>query len=97
MNLKDVPQVTELFNNHHQKYKIHTKFSESEVDHYFMPRDQWQRDERGNNVQVFEVSSFVVVTNDKITDFFSFYKLPCIILQHPEKDYRPLRVAYEYY
>jgi hypothetical protein len=48
-------------------------------------------------VQVFEVSSFVVVTNDKITDFFSFYKLPCIILQHPEKDYRPLRVAYEYY
>ena len=67
------------------------------MDHYFLPREQWQRDDRGNNVEVFAVSSFVVETDGNITDFFSFYKLPCIILQHPEKDYRPLRVAYEYY
>ena len=46
---------------------------------------------------MFAVCSFVVENQGKVTDFFSFYKLPCVILVHPEKDYRPLRIAYEHY
>ena len=39
MGVKDVPQVQKLLNTWHKKFKMYPKFTEEEVDHYFLPRE----------------------------------------------------------
>jgi len=70
MAAQDVKQVHKLLNEHLKQYTLHVQFSEGEISHFFLPRE---------NV----IESFVVETDGKITDFMSFYSLPSSILKHP--------------
>ena len=82
----DVKQVHKMLNKYLSNCKLNIQFSESDIAHFFLPRD---------NV----IESFVVEKTDqskgKITDFCSFYSLPSSILKHP--NHRILNVAYSYY
>ncbi len=66
MEKKDIKGVTKLLYENQKKYKIHSIFSEEEVEHWFIPI---------KNV----IYSFVKEDNNgKITDFTSFYKIDAI-------------------
>ena len=84
MQAKDVAVVHKKLNDFLKQFKLHIQFSEEEVAHFLIPRD---------NV----IESFVVEDpeSDEITDFISFYSLPSSILRHP--DYNTLYVAYQFY
>ena len=63
MEKKDIKGVTQLLYENQKKYKIHSIFSEDEVEHWFIPI---------KNV----IYSFVKEDKDgNITDFISFYKI----------------------
>ena len=70
MTEDDVPQVHVKLNEYLATHKVHIEFSEEEVRHFLLPRE---------NV----VHSFVVEADGgEVTDFFSFYVLPSSILKH---------------
>jgi len=81
---KDVSQVAQLLNRYLKRFVVAPEFSEEEVRHWLLPRE---------NVMF----SYVVEDPDshQVTDFISFYNLPSSILQN--KDYSVLNVAYLYY
>lgn len=70
MQKKDIPTVYKLLNEYLAKFEVKLKFSEKEVAHMLLPK---------NNV----IYSFVVENSEskKITDFVSFYNLPSTILK----------------
>ena len=72
MEEKDIPAVTEKLNAFIAQFSLHIIFTEDEVRHFLMPRDD-------------VIESFVVEDpkNDEITDFVSFYSLPSSILKNP--------------
>ena len=64
MNESDIPKVKNALNAHlDQHYKVHITFTENEIRHYFLPRD--------------DVIFSYVVESDKgeVTDFISYYAL----------------------
>ena len=75
-----------LLNNHVAKFKVHPKFSVSEIEHFFLPRE---------NV----IEAWVITSDEKeegpITDFISFYSLPSSVLKNP--NYNDIQIAYAYY
>lgn len=75
MEKKDIKSVTQLLYENQKKYKIHSIFSEDEVEHWFIPI---------RNV----IYSFVREDNEdndgKISDFTSFYKIDANILNKDE-------------
>ena len=84
MKKSDLPVVHSLLNAYLSKFEVRLHFSETEVEHFLLPRagvvDTW------------------VVENPEtkeIKDFLSFYHLPSSILKHPT--YKTLNVAYCYY
>ena len=83
---KDVPKVTEALNKHlEDNYKVHITFSEAEVAHFLLPRQ---------NV----MWSYVVEDEDgNISDFASFYALNSSILVENEWNYTHLMAAYCFY
>lgn len=75
---KDVPQVHVLLNEYLKKFAVHPELSVAEVKHMLTPKDQI-------------VDSYVVedAKEKKITDFVSFYIVPCAVLKHKTiKEYR---------
>lgn len=85
---EDLPKVTRLFNDFQKArdLKLYPLKSEEEVAHWLLSRDR-------------VLHSFVVthpVDDEKITDFFSFYTLPSLVIRHAQK-YDHLNVAYCYY
>ena len=72
MEKKDIPVVTSKLNEFLKQFALHIIFTEEEVAHFLLPRDD-------------VIESFVVEDpkNDEITDFVSFYSLPSSILKHP--------------
>jgi len=81
----DVPQVTVLLNNHlSSKTKVHITYSEEEVRHFFLPRED-------------VINTFVDggAPGETLTDIFSYYYLPSSVLNHPQHNL--LKVAYSYY
>lgn len=72
MQKKDVPVVHKKLNDFLKQFKLHIQFSEEEIAHFLIPRE---------NV----IESFVVEdpATKEITDFISFYSLPSSILRHP--------------
>mmetsp|Transcript_85455 Transcript_85455/g.128073 ORF Transcript_85455/g.128073 Transcript_85455/m.128073 type:complete len:94 (-) Transcript_85455:183-464(-) len=84
MNKKDICQVTLLLNDYLSKFAVHSKYSEEDVKHMFLPK---------NNV------IYTYVAEDekekKVTDFFSFYSLPSSIIKNPKHNI--LRAAYSFY
>lgn len=73
MEAKDVPIVHKKLTEYLLKFKLHIKFSQEEIAHFMLPRE---------NV----IESFVVEDpdTDEITDFICFYSLPSSILKHPD-------------
>lgn len=82
MRPEDVPQVTEKLNKYLEQYKIAQVFSQEEVAHNFLPR---------KNI----VGSYVLVENDQITNFFSFYIVPSTVKDCVK--YNSYTAAYVYY
>jgi glycylpeptide N-tetradecanoyltransferase len=83
MEEKDVDQVHDLLENFEKKFKVHGYYDKDQVKHWFVPR---------KNV----VYSYVREdSNNKITDFISFYSLPSSILQH--ESYKKLMAAYSFF
>ena len=80
----DVKRVSHALNKHlHDSYKVHIKFTEDEVAHFFLPKDG-------------VIESYLVEGDDgQITDFVSFYALNSSILDH--MDYDKLNAAYAFY
>ena len=71
-------------NQYLTRYKLNIQFTEGEIAHFLLPRD---------NV----IESYVVedIEQKEITDFVSFYSLPSTILRH--ETHKILNVAYSYY
>lgn len=86
MQAKDVPRVTQILNEYLMTVKIHMVFTEDEVAHFLLPRE--------NVMFSYVVDTFEDKVNE-VTDFYSFYCLPSNILQH--MDYDMLKVAYSWY
>ena len=66
---KDSTQVHSLLSEYLKKYPIHPELSLEEVKHMLIPREEI-------------VDTYVVETDKKITDFVSFYIVPCSVFKH---------------
>lgn len=64
---KDVSKITKILSEYLSKFKLHLHFTEEDVKHLFIPRDD-------------VVYSYVIEEDKNITDFISFYSLPSSIL-----------------
>ena len=71
MEDKDVPRVTEMINAYLDKVKVHIVFSEEEIAHFMLPRE--------NVIYSYVVEKYENNKNT-VTDFYSFYALPSSIL-----------------
>ena len=71
MQQKDVPRVCQLLNDYLANRKIHIIFSEQEIAHFLLPRE--------NVIYSYVVEKFENGVNT-VTDFYSFYALPSSIL-----------------
>ena len=84
MQKSDVKVVHSLLNAYLSKFDVHLHFSESEVQHFLLPREG-------------VIDTWVVENPEtkEIKDFLSFYHLPSSILKH--ETHKILNVAYCYY
>ena len=85
MEASDVPAVTAALNAHlFANYKVHISFTEEEVAHYMLPKNEI-------------VFSYLIKDyhTGKVTDFTSFYSLPSSVLNHAE--HKRINAAYGYY
>ena len=89
MEDKDVPQVTDLLHRYLQRMRFAQEFSEEEVRHWLLDKTNKER----NLERV--VFSYVVETDNKITDFVSFYRLESTVIHN--KKHETVRAAYLYY
>ena len=79
---RDYESARALLKNYLSKFELHIEFSESEFEHYFMPRE---------NVMY----SFVIERKGVITDFVSFYRLPSSV--SGEQHHKTLEACYSFY
>jgi len=71
MNKKDAPQIAALLAEYLKKFTIHHVLSELEIKHVLKPQEDI-------------VETYVVENEEKkITDFVSFYMVPCSVLKNP--------------
>lgn len=82
MKKSDSGVVRDLLNEYGDKFVVRQIWSKKEIEHFFIPKDD-------------VMYSYVIETDKKVTDFFSFYSLPSSILKHPV--HKTLRAAYGYY
>lgn len=83
MKKQDISQVCKMLNVYlEQNTKVYLRFSEEDVRHFLLPRD---------NV----IYSYVIANANTITDFVSFYNLPSSVLNNPK--YTHIKAAYSYY
>ncbi|KAG5494547.1 hypothetical protein JIQ42_02157 [Leishmania sp. Namibia] len=82
MKPSDVPQVRRILMNYLEKFDVGPVFSEPEIGHYLLPR---------NGV----VFTYVVENDKKVTDFFSFYRIPSTVIGN--RTYNMLNSAYVHY
>ncbi|KNE57257.1 hypothetical protein AMAG_02990 [Allomyces macrogynus ATCC 38327] len=83
MTVRDVPQVKRGLEEYNARFGLHPHFSEEEIAHWMVPR-------KG------VVHSYVVENKEgKITHFFSFYRIPSKVLNHPK--HTELNAAYSFY
>ena len=78
---KDVDSLTKLINTQMHKFVVKFHFTEEEVKHFFMPRE--------NIIYTFVKDKQEVVDGKKktvITDVLSFYALPSHVMKNPKHD-----------
>ncbi|KAF8234573.1 acyl-CoA N-acyltransferase [Tricholoma matsutake] len=93
MELRDVPQVMELFNQYMNRFKMVPILNLAEAEHQFMMTRQATED-----VGIKKVTWSYVVENpetNNVTDFFTFYSLPNTVIDNEE--HLILLCAYLYY
>ncbi|KAL0934832.1 glycylpeptide n-tetradecanoyltransferase [Colletotrichum truncatum] len=83
---KDIPQASALLNKYLSRFDMAPEFSEEEFKHWFL-----HKKEAGEQV----IWTYVVETNGKITDFFSFYCLESTIINSTK--HQVIRAAYLWY
>ncbi|CAN3377018.1 hypothetical protein DIURU_002023 [Diutina rugosa] len=86
MEKKDLKQVGELLHRFQKKFELVQTFTEDELAHWLLGKDDGP-----SNV----IKTYVVETDRKITDFFSYYLLPFTVLGNAQ--HNELGVAYLYY
>ncbi|CAJ1011131.1 Myristoyl-CoA:protein N-myristoyltransferase, N-terminal domain [Leishmania naiffi] len=82
MKPSDVPQVRRILMNYLDKFDVSPVFSDAEIGHYLLPRDD-------------VVFTYVVENEKKVTDFFSFYRIPSTVIGN--STYNMLNAAYVHY
>jgi len=87
---KDIEQVKTLMNKYLKRFDMAQDFTKEDVDHWLLHKD-------GNNTPDQVVWTYVVETNGKITDFFSFYRLESTVIKATVQRNRLLKAAYLYY
>lgn len=88
MEMKDIDQTFELFQNYQSRFDIKQIFTKDEFKHWFLGGDETQF----LNI----IYSYVVEDeNGKITDFVSFYSLPFSILNNAI--HKQLGIGYLFY
>lgn len=80
----DLPRVMELLETFLERFQLAHCFDLEECKHWFLPRDQ-------------VIYSYVLLEDDNIVDFFSFYSIPSSILNQPEIPHKTIQVAYLFY
>ncbi|ODQ81153.1 hypothetical protein BABINDRAFT_33672 [Babjeviella inositovora NRRL Y-12698] len=85
----DAPAIHALFDRYQAHFDLIQTFTRAEVDHWLMGGESTV--DGASKV----VHTYVVETEGKITDFFSFYLLPFTVLGNPQHD--QLGVAYLFY
>ena len=89
LRLEDVDQALALFNRYQSRFDIVQEFTKEEFIHWFInDKNVVEQDKR-------VVFSYVVESEGKVTDFFSFYSLPFTILNNSR--YKDLGIGYLYY
>ena len=84
LNETHITGAMNVLNEYFEKFTCHPLFDEDEFKHVFL----------NNNI----VSSYVVMKDDNIVDFVSFYKLPSKILESSiNQKYPFLNIGYLYY
>lgn len=86
MEAKDIDAVKDLLDSYLKRFDIVPVFSREEVDHWFFNK-------KSGREQV--IFSYVVETDGKITDFFSFYALESSVINNSKHNI--IRAAYLYY
>jgi glycylpeptide N-tetradecanoyltransferase len=79
---RHVPEVHQILYEYLKQFDLHPELSVDEIRHWLLPREG-------------VIYSFVVETNNKVTDLCSFYSLPSSILDNEK--YSHLRAAYAYW
>lgn len=69
LKASDVPEACALLNDFLGKYQLSPAFTEEDFTHWFLPRDGI-------------VDCYVVESEGRLTDMFSFYSLPSTIMNH---------------
>ncbi|ORZ37236.1 Myristoyl-CoA:protein N-myristoyltransferase, N-terminal domain-domain-containing protein [Catenaria anguillulae PL171] len=87
MTSADVPAVTAGLSAFFSRFNLHPNFSEDEVEHWFVPKD--------NVVYSYVAASGVSGDSDEIDCFVSFYRIPSKVLNHPT--HKEINAAYAFY
>ena len=87
MTSKDVPASLKLLKRYLDKTLMAQQFDEEEIQHWLLDNKTPDLDR--------VVWSYVVETNGKITDFFSFYCLESTVIGHQK--HKTIRAAYLFY
>ncbi|KNC85039.1 glycylpeptide N-tetradecanoyltransferase 1 [Sphaeroforma arctica JP610] len=84
MEARDVPAVTEMLNTYLNKFVLHPIFTEDEIAHWLIPKDE-------------VVDAYVVEDPEtkELTDLTSFYTLSSTVIGHPR--HSTLKAAYSFY
>lgn len=82
MESKDVPQVTKLLANYSKKFSVAPSYNEEMVEHLLLPK-------KGI------VYTYVVEGDAGLTDFFSFFSVPCTVFGSSK--YSEFASAYIFY
>ncbi|KPA84484.1 N-myristoyltransferase (NMT) [Leptomonas pyrrhocoris] len=82
MTRDDVPAVQKILSNYLAKFDVRPEFDKAEIEHYLLPREH-------------VVFSYVVENDGKVTDFFSFFRIPSTVIGNEK--YSTLEVAYIHY
>lgn len=82
---KDIDQVYLLFHEYQSRFELVQIFTKEEMSHWLL----------GGEDRASVIKAYVVESEGKITDFFSYYLLPFTVLDNPSHE--ELGVAYLFY
>jgi len=90
METKDIKAVGALLKKYLNRFAIAQDFNAEEIDHWFMHQEGLKQ--AGAERVIW---TYVVETNGKISDFFSFYRLESTVIKSSK--HKIIKAAYLYY